>query len=109
MRAEVAASSRVRAGQAVFGQDPGERPEAVGFHHVAADVEERPVQVGDHVRPGGHEHLVAALEGRAAKVVGSEVAQLQVGADGSVENHHSLAHGLQVRTHSISEFADRSH
>ena len=57
------------------------------------------MQVGDHVRPGGHEDLVATLEGRAAEVVGSEVAQLQVGADGSVENHHSLAHCLQVGTH----------
>ena len=57
------------------------------------------MQVGDHVGPGGDEHLVAALEGGAAEVVGSQVAQLQVGPDGSVEHHHPLAHRFQVRTH----------
>ncbi len=86
-------------GEPVFGQHPGERPEAVGFDHVAADVEEGPVQVGDHVRPGVHQHLVAALEGHAAEIVGTEVSQLQVGPDGSVEDHHALAHRFQVGTH----------
>ena len=69
MRADLAASSRVRCGQAVLGQHPGQRPEAVGLHHVAADVEEGPVQVGDHVRPGVDQDLVAALEGGAAEIV----------------------------------------
>jgi hypothetical protein len=43
---------------------------------IAIDVEERPV-VGDHIGPGVDQDLVAALESRATKVVGSEVAQLQ--------------------------------
>ena len=59
----------------------------------------RPVQVGDHVGPGVDQDLVAALEGGAAEIVGPEVAQLQVGAGGAVEDDHPLPHRVEVGTH----------
>ena len=49
------------------------------------------MQVGDHVGPGVDQDLVAALEGRAAEIVRSEVAQLQVGAGGAVIDDHALS------------------
>ena len=82
---------------AVLGQDRGEGSEGVGLHHVAADLEERPVDPVDGVGPGDHQQLVAPLEVRAAEVVGGEVHQLEVGAHGAVEDDHPLGGGLRDR------------
>jgi hypothetical protein len=76
---------------AVVGQDPGQRTEAVGLHHVAADVEKGAVQIGDHVRPGGAQQLVAALQGMTTEVIRTQFAQLQVGSRGAIEDHDPLA------------------
>ena len=49
-------------------------------------VEELRVHLGDLVGPGEDEVLVAALERGSAEVVGAEVAALDPGAEGAVED-----------------------
>src|SRR5439155_1270355 len=66
---------------------------------VGADVEERPVQVGDNVRPGVDQDLVAPLEGGATEVVRRQVARLQGGACGAVVHDDALARGLEIGVH----------
>ncbi len=56
-------------GDAVLVEDHGEAAEAGGLDDVDADVVERPVHGADGVGTGETEHLVAALERRAAEVV----------------------------------------
>ena len=42
-----------------------------------------------------HEHVDAALELGAAVVVGGRLAQMEVGADGAVEDDDALVHHVQ--------------
>ena len=49
------------------------------------------VHLADEVGAGEHEVLVAALERRAAEVVGPEVLVLHPGAERAVEDEHALA------------------
>ena len=84
---------------AVFGQHPRQGAEAVGLDHVDPDVEERPVQVGHHVGPGVAQELVAPLHGRSAEVIRAQMAQLEVGPGGAVEDDHALAHGVEKGVH----------
>ena len=60
------------------------------------DVEVRGVQLADHVGPGEHEHLVAALEVGAPEVVGGEVPGLDARAEGAVEDDHALGRGVEI-------------
>ena len=65
---------------AVLGEHDREAAERVGLDDVDADVEERAVQLLDDVGPRRAEHLVAALERRAAEVVGAQLGELEVRA-----------------------------
>ena len=73
-----------------------EAAEARRLQHVDADVQERVVHRADDVGPGEAEHLVAALEARAAEVVGGEVESLDERAEGTVEHDDALPDGLEV-------------
>ena len=86
-------------GDAVLVERDRQRPERVGLHHLAADLEERPVEVGDHVGPGVDEDLVAPLEGRPAEVVGRQSPELEVGAGGAVVDDDPLADGVEIAAH----------
>ena len=83
-------------GDPVLRQRDRQGPEGVGLDHLAAHLEERPVEVGDDVGAGGDQDLVAALHGRPAEVVGAEVAQLQVGAGGAVVDEDPLARRVEI-------------
>ena len=83
-------------GDVVLVEHRREAAEAGGLDGVDADVEERPVHARDHVGPGQTQHLVAALERRAAEVVGSEVEVLHVCAERAVEHDHALGDGIEV-------------
>ena len=61
------------------------------------DCEELRVHLGDEVGPGEHEVLVAALERRAAEVVGAEVVALHPGAERTVEHEDALAQRVEER------------
>ena len=54
------------------------------------------MQLGDDVGPGLDQDLVAALEVRAAEVVGGPRPELEVRAGGAVEDDDALAQRLQV-------------
>ena len=82
--------------EAVLGQDDPEGPEGVGLDHVAADVEEGPVDGLHHVGPVQDHGLAAALEGGPAVVLGAQVGELQAGAHGAVEDHDPGPGGLEV-------------
>ena len=84
-------------GDVVLGEDGGEAAEAGGLDGVDADVEERRVHGGDDVGPREAQHLVAALEGLPAEVVGRQVESLHVRAEGTVEDDDPLGHGIEVR------------
>ena len=83
-------------GQAVLGQHPWQGAEAVGLHHVATHVQEAAVQIGNHVGPGVDQDLVAAFQGRAPEVVRPQMAQLQIGPGGPVEDHDPGGERVQV-------------
>ena len=83
-------------GQPVLGQDDRGRAECVGLDDVAADLEERAVDLRHEVRPGLDEPLVAALELGTSEVVGLQAQELQVRAHGAVEDHDTLVERLQV-------------
>ena len=74
----------------------GEGAEGGGLDDVDADLEEVVVHRGDHVGPGDHQQLVAALERLAAEVVGAEAQRLDVGAEGAVVDDHLLLDQIQV-------------
>ncbi len=83
--------------QAVLREDGRERAEGVRLHDVDADVEERGVQVADHVRSGHGEGIDAALDVGTAVVVDGWLAQMEVRADGAVVDDDALVHRLQER------------
>ena len=83
-------------GLPVLGQYRCERPEGVGLDDVASHLEERPVDPVHDVGPGHNQQLVAPLEVRSPEVVGGQAGQLQVGAHGAVEDHHTVGDRLQV-------------
>ena len=94
-------------GQPVLGEDDGERAERVGLDHVDADVEERTVEPLDRVRFRDDEDLVAALELRAAEVVGRQLLELEVRPGRAVEDDHPLAQRGQVGRGRRVEAAER--
>jgi hypothetical protein len=49
-----------------------------------------------HLGTRQHQDLVAALERRAAEVVGGEVGELQARTHGAVEDDHAAAHGVEI-------------
>ena len=75
----------------------GERTEGVRLDDVDADVEERRVQVPDHVGTGEAEDVDAALVRRAAVVVERRLAEMEVRADSAVEDDDTLVHLVQER------------
>src|SRR6266511_2672802 len=77
-------------GDAVFGEDDGERPERGGLDRVDTHVEELAVHLGDQVGPGEYDVLVAALERRAAEVVGPEILVLDPRPEGAVEDQDAI-------------------
>ena len=83
-------------GQPVLGQHDGGGAERAGLDDVAADLEERPVDLGDEVGAGADQDLVATLEVGAAEVLGAQAQHLQIGAHGAVEDEHPLPQGLEV-------------
>ena len=83
-------------GDPVLTERDGERSECVGLDDVDPGGEEGTVEVLDDVGAGDVQELVAPLEGGAAEVVSGEPGPLQRGAGGAVEDHHPVAHRLQV-------------
>ncbi len=83
-------------GDAVLLQHGAERAEAGRLDHVHAHREEVVVHGGDDVRPGQAQHLVAALELRAAEVVRREVEPLDEGAEGAVEHDQAVVDRIEV-------------
>ena len=79
--------------QAVLGQHDRGRAEGVGLDDVAADLEERAVDLGHEVRARLDEPLVAAFELGSTEVVGAEPEQLQVRPHGAVEDDDAVARG----------------
>ena len=49
--------------------------------------------------PGDGQDLVAALQGGATEVVGAQVARLEVGAGGAVEDDDPVAQSVEEGTH----------
>ena len=74
----------------------GEGAEGAGLEGVDADVEIRGVELADHVGPGEHQHLVAALELRTAEIVGGEVPGLDARAEGAIEDDHPFGGGVDI-------------
>jgi hypothetical protein len=68
----------------------------LGLDDVAADLEERAVDLGDEVGAGADQDLVAALEVRTTEVFGGQAQQLQVGAHGAVEDQYPFPERLEV-------------
>jgi hypothetical protein len=94
-------------GDFVFRENRRERPERRCLDGVDADGEERLVHRANDVGAGEAQHLVAALEGRPTKVVGSEIEALDEGSECSVENDDALVEGFEVglachETHKLS-------
>ena len=56
------------------------------------------MDVGDDVRPGLDQELVATLEGVAPEVVLAQMAELDVGANGPVKDDDTLGNGIEIRT-----------
>ena len=67
-----------------------EGAERRSLHRVDPGREELGVHLGHEVGPGEHEHLVAALEGRPAEVVGAEVVALHPRAERTVEDEDTF-------------------
>ena len=83
--------------QSVLGQHDRGRAEGVGLDDVAADLEERAVDLGHQVGARLDEPLVAPLELGTAEVVGAEPEQLQIRPHGAVEDDDAARQRLQVR------------
>ena len=83
----------------VLRQHHREGAEGVGLDGVDANFEEAPVEIGDDLGPGHGQDLVAAFEGRAAEVLRAEVAGLEVGAGGAVEDDDPFAQSVKERPH----------
>ena len=64
------------------------------------------MQVGNDVRPGHAQKLVAAFEGRPAEIVRPQGARLQVGPGGPVEDDEAVVDGLDeaswARVHHVN-------
>jgi hypothetical protein len=71
--------------------------EGVRLHHVAPGLQERRVDLADHVRPRDDEVVVAPLQRVAAEVVRRQVVALDGGAHRPVEDEDALGQGRQVR------------
>ena len=84
-------------GDAVLGEHDREGAEGVGLDDVGADVQERSVQCLDGVGLGDDEDLVAALERRAAEVVGVQILELEVRARRAVVDEDAFAQRAEVR------------
>jgi hypothetical protein len=80
----------------VFVEDDGERSKGVGLDDVDPFVQKRAVKSLDSVGAGDHQDLVAALEVRAAEVVGREILNLEICPRGAVVDEHSLGERGQV-------------
>ena len=76
----------------VLGHDDAGGVEGIGFNHVAANLVERRVDVGNQVRAAEHQDVVVAF--LAAEVVERRIAQLDIGAHRPVENDDALLYGL---------------
>ena len=100
-------------GQAVLGQHDRGRPERPRFDHVAADLVEGAVDLGDQVGAGVDQDLVAALELGPTEVLRAQTQQLQVGAHGAVEDEDALTQRREIRrlvgVEAAEEFGGVSH
>ena len=95
MRAEAKQISWARSSRPNSDEDGRERPERVRLDHVDADLEERGVKVAHEVGAGEAEHVDAALALGAAVVVDGWLPEMEVGADGAVEDDDALVHHVQ--------------
>ena len=111
--APVAADLTGPVGQAVLGQHDRGGAERPDLDHVAADLVERAVDLGDQVRAGADQDLVAALELGPAEVLRAQAQQLQVGAHGAVEDEDALPQRREIRrlggVEAAEEFGGVSH
>ena len=82
-------------GDPVLGQRDGKGAEGVGLDDIAPHLEVLGVQLAQDVGAGDGEQLVAALEVGSAEVVGREIAVLDAGAHGAVEDDDSLTGGVR--------------
>jgi len=82
--------------QVVFRQHGGGGPKGVGFDHIAAHLQELPVHRLHRIGAGEHQVFVAALQGRAAEILGAQIHLLQRGACGAVEHEHRMLRAVQT-------------
>ncbi len=83
-------------GKPVFVQRYRKRAEGVGLDCVNTYVKKVAMNIGNHVRPGECQHLVATLELRTTKVVGIQIAKLKIGSRRSVVNKYPLPRQSQI-------------
>ncbi len=75
-------------GQIILRQHDRSAAKGVGLDHVGPGLKEASVDDLNRLGVGEHQVFVAAFVLGAAKVVGGQVLHLEVGAHGTVENHH---------------------
>ena len=80
----------------VFGENGGETAETGGLNCVDACFQECGVHGFNHIGTSETQHLVAALERGAAKVVCNKVEVLNEGAKSTIKNNDSFADGFCV-------------
>jgi hypothetical protein len=83
-------------GDTVLPEHDRKGPKGVGLYGVDPDLKEGAMECFDDVGSGCHEDLVAPFKIGAAKVVRAEVAKLEVGAGGPIEDDDSLREGGQI-------------
>ena len=81
-------------GEAILGQHVGRAAEGVGRDEVGAGAEVGVVDGPHHLGSRQVEVLVTSLEGRAAEVLGMELARLDHGAHGAVEHEDAAREGV---------------
>ena len=84
-------------GDLVLVQHERERAERRGLDRIHAGFEVLRVHLGDEVRPGEHQVLVAAFERESAEVVGAEILALHPGTERTVEDEDALAQRVEER------------
>ena len=85
----------------VLGKHDIQSAECVRFDDVRAGLAIVPVDLAHNVRPGEHEVLVAAIQGGAAKVLGSEPRVLKPSAHRPVKHEDALCQAFVEQAYAI--------
>ncbi len=73
------------------------RVEGVGLDDIGAGFEVGAMNCGDHVGAGQHEMIVAAFERGAAEIRSGQIALLDHGAHGPIEDKNPVLERLEKR------------